>query len=219
MGQLSCSLRRATPLWMAVLTRRRRAERLGVKSDFSRSRCRAVVPGVLACVHMYILYVCVYICVCGYVCRGGHVYMYIYAFVYVYVYLCIYTHVYMYVYAYLCIDCRSQYSCFSVWTVSCMRMCIRVHMYAYAHVCKCIYMCMFFALSVVCTSEQVFCAPVHVQVYTFSRCFFNINVHICNTLAAGCAYMYVHIYVYMHAYVYGCVCASMILLDALRRCC
>ena len=35
-----------------------------VKSGFSRSRCSAVVPGVLACVHMYILYVCVYMCVC-----------------------------------------------------------------------------------------------------------------------------------------------------------
>jgi len=49
-----------TPLWIVVLTRRRRAELLGVESGFSRSRCRAVVPGVLACVHMYILYVRVY---------------------------------------------------------------------------------------------------------------------------------------------------------------
>ena len=30
--------------------------------------------------------------------------------------------------------------------------------------------------------------------------FLNINIHICDTLAAGCAYMYVYIYVYMHAY-------------------
>ena len=116
----------------------------------------------------------------------------------------------MYVYAYLCIDCRSQYSCFSVWTVSCLRMCIRVHMYAYAYVCKCIHMCIFFCIE--CCMHlgtwQVFCAPVHVQVYQFNRCFFNINVHICDTLAAGCAYMYVHVYMcirmhmYMDAYVY-----------------
>ena len=39
--------------------------------------------------------------------------------------------VYVYVYAYLCIDCGSWYQCFSVWTVSCMRMCFRVHMHAY----------------------------------------------------------------------------------------
>jgi len=69
----------------------------------SRVRCRAVVPGVFACVHMYILYVCVYICVCVYVCR--HVYMYIYACVCVLVHWCVYTHVYVYMYAYLCIDC------------------------------------------------------------------------------------------------------------------
>ena len=99
-----------------------------------RGHCRAVVPGVLACVHMYILHVCVYICVCVYV--FGHEYMYIYACVYVYVHVCVYTHVYVYVYAYLCIDCGSQYQCFSVWTVSCMCMCVRVHMYAYAYVCR-----------------------------------------------------------------------------------
>jgi len=106
-----------------------------------RARCRAIVPGVLMCVHMYILYVCVYICVCVHVC--GHVYMYVNACVYVYVYVCVYTYVYVYVYAYLCIDCGSWYQCFSVWTVSCMRMRIRVHMYAYAYVCKYIYMCIF----------------------------------------------------------------------------
>jgi len=97
----------------------------------SRVRCRAVVPGVLACVHMYILYVCVCI------------YVYIYACVYVFVHLCVYTHVYVYVYAYLCIECGSWYQCFSVWTVSCMCMCFRVHMYAYAYVCGYIYMCIF----------------------------------------------------------------------------
>jgi len=50
-----------------------------------RVRCRAVVPDVLACVHMYILYACVYICVCVYVC--GHD-------------ICIYMHVCMYMYMY-----------------------------------------------------------------------------------------------------------------------
>jgi len=45
----------------------RRAELLGVKSGFPRSRCCAVISDVLACVHMYMLYVCVYICACMYV--------------------------------------------------------------------------------------------------------------------------------------------------------
>ena len=88
--------------------------------------------------HMYILYACVYICVC--VC----VYMYIYACVYVFVHLCVYTHVYVYLYAYLCIDCGSWYQCFSVWTVSFMRMCFRVHMYACTYVCG--YICMWIFL-------------------------------------------------------------------------
>ena len=55
----------------------------------------------------------------------------------------VYTRVYVYVYAYLCIDCGSWYQCFSVWTVSCMRMCFRVHMHAYTYVCRYIYMCIF----------------------------------------------------------------------------
>jgi len=55
-----------------------------------------------ACVQMYILYACVYICVCVNVC--GHVYIYICACVYEYVYVCVYTHVYVYVYAYDVID-------------------------------------------------------------------------------------------------------------------
>jgi len=38
-----------------------------------------------------------------------------------------------------------------------------------------------------------------------------------NTLAAGCATVYMHIYVHMHAYVYAYAYASMILLDTLRR--
>ena len=69
--------------------------------------------------------------------------MYVYACVYVYVHLCVYTHVYVYVYAYLCIGCGSQYQCFSVWTVSRMRMCDRVHMYAHVYVRRYIYMCIF----------------------------------------------------------------------------
>jgi len=55
-------------------------------------------------------------------------------------------------------------------------------------------------------------------VYVAQVCFYT-NVHICeHTRCRLCAYVYISIYVYMHAYVYGCVCASIILLDTLRRC-
>ena len=70
-----------------------------------------------ACVRSYVLFVCVcaymYMCVCVRTC----IYMYIHAYVYVFVHVCVYTHVCVYVYAYLCIDCQSQYQCFSVWAV------------------------------------------------------------------------------------------------------
>jgi len=92
---------------------------------------------------------------------------------------------------------------------------------AYVHVCTMyvcvmhIHMCIFFCVSVACTLELVFWAPVHVQVYTLYRCFFDINVHICDTLAAGCAPMCICIclcvcmHMYMDTYV--------VLLDMLRH--
>ena len=118
---------------------------------------------------------------------------------YVFVHLCVNTHVYVYVYAYLCMDCGSWYQCFSVWTVSCMCMFFRVHMYAYAYVCGYMYMCIFFAVSVTFTLK-VFWALVHGQVCMLHRCVFGVyvtqvcfytNVHICDTLAAGCAHRWI----------------------------
>jgi len=50
---------------------------------------------------------------------------------------------------------------------------------------------------------------VHIFVY-LHLC---ICMHMCMD-----AYVCLFTFVYMHAYVYGCVCASMILLDTLRRC-
>jgi len=126
--------------------------------------------------------------------------MYIYACVYVFVHLCVYTHVYVYVYAYLCIDCGSWYQCFSVWTVSCMRMCFRLHVHAYMYVCRYIYMCIFFAVSVTCTL-QVFWALVHGQLCMLHRCGFTPTYTSANTLAADCAHMCICIYV--------CVCMHM----------
>ena len=90
---------------------------------------------------------------------------------------------------------------------------VNAHVYSCAYVCVCIIHCicvfvyiyvLFFEMSVACTSEQVFWAPVHVQVYTLYRCFFDINVHMCDTLAAG-----VHIYVYAYLCVYACISTQM----------
>jgi len=62
-------------------------------------------------------------------------------------------------------------------------------MYAYAYVCMYMYMCIFFAVTVACTLKHVFWGLVRVQMYTLYRCLLDINVHICDTLAAGCAHM------------------------------
>jgi len=99
--------------------------------------------------------------------------MYIYACVYVYVYVCIYIHVYKHLYAYLCIDCGFQYQCFSVWTVSCMRMCIRVHMYVriYIYAFFCSECCMHLGPGVLGTIR-------HELVGTLHRCVFYTYVHI-----------------------------------------
>jgi len=128
-------------MWVDCVERKRSAEFPWSATAPCTFTTASSFQACLRAFHMYILYVCVYICVCVYVC--GHVYMYVFACVYVFVHLCFYTHVYVYVYAYLCIDCGSWYQYFSVWTVSYMRMCFRVHMYAYTYVCWYIHMCIF----------------------------------------------------------------------------
>ena len=64
----------------------------------SRVRCGGVVSGVLACVHIYILYMCVYICVCVYVCGHDiciymHVCMYLYIYAFIHVCMCMCMHI------------------------------------------------------------------------------------------------------------------------------
>jgi len=178
----------------------------------------AAAPSIQACLHafhMYILNVCVQMCVCVYVC--GHVYMYVYACVYVFVHICVYTHVFVYVYTYLCIDRGSWYQYFSVWTVSCMRMCVRVRMYAYTYVCWYIYMCIFCSECYV-HFTGVLGPSAWAGEYVTWVCFYT-NIHICeHTPCRLCTYVYMYICVYMQEYAHGCVCASVILLDTLRRC-
>ena len=145
--------------------------------------------------------------------------MYIHARVYVFVQLCGYTRVYLYVYAYLCIDFGSGYQCFSVWTLSCMRMCFRVHMHAYTYVCRYIYMCILFCIECYMHFTGVLGTSEWAGVYVTQVCFYT-NVHICqHTRCRLCTYVHMYTCVCMRAYAYGCVCASMILLDTLRRCC
>jgi len=125
----------------------------------------------------------------------------------------------VYVYAYLCID----------WWVS-VSVLQRVNCVMHAHVCSCAYVCVcicvqvyiyvhFFAVSVTCTLEQLFWALVHGQVCTLHRYVFTPTYTSANTLAAGCVHMCVFLYMCICIHVYSeCVCASMILLDTLRRC-
>ena len=133
--------------------------------------------------------------------------------------------------------------CMRLYTCACVCLCIFVHRLwvsvsvlqcvdgvMHAHVCSCAYVCVcifvqayiyvhFFSVSVACTVEQAFWALVQGQVCKLHRCVFTPTYTSANTLAAGCVHMCIFIYkcMYMHAYVYGCVCASMLLLDTLRR--
>ena len=84
-----------------------------------------------------------------------------------------------------------------------MRMCFRVHMHAYTYLCRYIYMCIFFAVSATCTLQVlcVVCTSAWAGVYVTQVCSYT-NVHMCDTLAVGCAHMCICIYVcicmYMH---------------------
>ena len=97
-----------------------------------------------------------------------------------------------------------------------MRMCFRVHMHAYTYVCRYIYMYIFFAVSVTYTL-QVLWALVHGPgCVCYTGVVLHQRTHRRHTRCRLCTYVYMYIGVYMHLYAYGCVCASMILLDTLR---
>jgi len=82
-------------------------------------------------------------------------------------------------------------------------------------------MCIFFAVNVACTLDQVFWALVHVQTYTLYRCLLDIkliwfNVHICDTLVAGCAHMCLCIF-YICMLMHMCMDTHVRLWYCLRR--
>ena len=80
----------------------------------------------------------------------------------------------------------------------------RTHTYIYISMHACVYIYIYvhlFAVSFVCTLEQVFWALVHVQVCMLHRCFFDTNIHICeHTRCRLCTCVYMSICVYMHVY-------------------
>jgi len=145
--------------------------------------------------------------------------------------VCVQTCIYVYICMCVCI-CTSM----RLYTCVCVCVCIfehrlwvlvsvlqRVDGVMHAHVFSCAYVCVyvcvwvciyvhFFAVSVTCTL-QVFWALVHGQVCMFHRCVFTPTYTSANTLAAGCAHMWICIYVcicmHMHMDAYMCLWYSL----------
>jgi len=78
---------------------------------------------------------------------------------------------------------------------ACVFMCICMRMY----MCVCMYICAFFC-SQCCVhfGTGVLGTSASADVYVAQVFFFDINVHICHTLAAGCAHMCIDTYVRLH---------------------
>ena len=156
-----------------VMRTGRRAELLGVKLGCPRSCCRTVV--VCMCADMIYVYICMCVCICTsmrlYTC--------------VCVFVCKFVQ-----------DCGSWYQCFSVWKVSCMRLCFRVHIHAYTYVFKYIYMCIFFCSECYMHFTGAVGTSAWEGVYVTEVCFYT-NVQIYDTLAAGYAHMCICIYVFI----------------------
>jgi len=92
---------------------------------------------------------------------------------------------------------------------------------AYVCVCMCvgIFIRAFFCSECCMHFLGVLGTSAWAGVYVTQVCFYT-NVHVCeHTRCRLCTYVYMYIWVCMHAFAYGCVCASMILLDMLKRCC
>ena len=110
-------------MWFDCVKRKRRP-RLPASSTAPRAfAAEPSFPGVLACVHMYILHGCVYICVCVRTC--------------IYVFICICTSVHLYTYVCVCV-CLFVHR---LWvSVSVLQ---RVDSVMHAHVCSCAYVCVY----------------------------------------------------------------------------
>jgi len=171
----------------------------GICISSSRSLCSAVVPGVFACVHMYMLHVCACMCVCMYVYR--HACMYVYACARVYVFVCMYIRLYMNVYAYLCIGCESQCQCLCVLGGV---MNARVCSCAYVCVCMCVctYLCAFFC-SECCVhfGTGVLGTSAWAEVYVTQVCFLHQRTHLRTH-----SLQVVHMCVYEYICIYACIC-------------
>ena len=156
--------------------------------------------------------------------------MYIYACVYVFVHLCVsMIHMCMCMRMHICAQIVglsiSASACGQCHAFTCAFVCICMRM----HMCVGIYICAFFC-SEFCMhfGTGLWGTSAWAGVYVTQVCF-HTNIHICeHTRCRLCTYvymyicvymLYMYICVYMHAYAHGCVCAFMILLDTLRRCC
>jgi len=107
--------------------------------------------------------------------------------------------------------------------VSSMRMRVCVHMYACAYVCVCICVYVYIFMHFICSEcclhfgTGVLGTSACADVYVIQVFFGHQRTNLRHTRCRVCTYVYVHIYMYAHAYIYRYVCASMILLEAMRR--
>jgi len=159
--------------------------------------------------HAFICKLCMRVCMYVFVCMCADMISVYNACVYVFVHLCVYTHdVCIFVHRLWVLACGRCHACTCVFVCICMRICMCVGVYICAFFCSECYM-----------HFTGFWALVYGQLCMLHRCIFTPTYTSAKTLAVDCAHMCTCIYVCVHAYAYGCVCASMILLDTLRWCC
>jgi len=143
-------------------------------------------------------------CVCVYVC--GHdiriymhvcMYLYIYAFIHVCMWMC------MHICAKIVGLSISDSACGRCHACACVFVCI----YMRIHMCVGIYICIFFGSECYIHFTSVVGTSAWVGVYVTQVCFYT-NIHLCDTLAPGCAHMCICIevcicmYMHMDAYVH-----------------
>jgi len=153
-------------------------------------RCRSRRACVRACVYPHA-------CVCGRVCI--HMRRRAYVHVHAYARAPVYRGVHAHAYACACMCARMRGWRFLMaaprrvgWCLgrayAPMCMCMHVHAYMHGRMCTaCSECCMHFGTGVLGTSAWA-------SVYVTQVCFYT-NVHICDTLTAGCAHMCVCVYV------------------------
>ena len=166
-------------------------------------------PYIPVCVHVWNMYMCVYIYIYMYTYMNEYMYKCIHIYICVYKYMCIYIHIYLCVCVCVCV-------CAHVYT-RCKCVCAQHHQRCDGWVGRlgvdqrnnvqihaCVYTVVFVPLFCVYMNICIYvpvCIRIYINICVWPNCMYTKSINIKGTLTIT-MYMYMYMYMYMFMYIY-----------------